>query len=181
MASDLSNPLLTKPKRATWVQTERSAHEAWGRLVAASPRAAALMHILVAYMDQSAAVVASYATLSKLSSMSVATVRRAIDDLKVRNWIQVVQVGGKGGANAFVVNSRVAWATRRDTLHMAVFSARVLADAADQDVETLDGPPLRRFPIMNPDELQLPTGPGEEPPAQPALEGLEPDLPALHE
>ena len=31
-----------------------------------SPRAAALMHHLVAHMDQSAAVVASYATLAKI-------------------------------------------------------------------------------------------------------------------
>ena len=71
--------------------------KAWGHLVHKSPRAAALMHHLVAHMDQSAAVVASYATLAKICGFSVATVRRAVDDLKSRQWIQVVQIGGKGG------------------------------------------------------------------------------------
>ena len=74
------------------------------------------MHHLVAHMDQSAAVVASYATLAKICGFSVATVRRAVDDLKSRQWIQAVQIGGKGAANAFVVNSRVAWAANRDML-----------------------------------------------------------------
>ena len=78
-------------------------------------------------MDQSAAVVASYATLAKICGFSVATVRRAVDDLKSRQWIQVVQIGGKGAANAFVVNSRVAWAANRDMLPLAAFTARVLA------------------------------------------------------
>ena len=104
--SKLSHPPLTRSARQTWVQTDRAAHEAWGHLVHKSPRAAALMHHLVAHMDQSAAVVASYATLAKICGFSVATVRRAVDDLKSRQWIQVVQIGGKGAANAFVVNSR---------------------------------------------------------------------------
>ena len=74
----------------------------------ASPRAAALAHFLVANMEATGAVVASYATLSKMSGMSVSTIRRAVDDLKAGRWIEVVQIGGKGGANAFIVNSRVA-------------------------------------------------------------------------
>ena len=130
-------------------------------------------------MDQSAAVVASYATLAKICGFSVATVRRAVDDLKSRQWIQVVQIGGKGAANAFVVNSRVAWAANRDMLPLAAFTARVLASPDEQDAETLDGPPLRRVLILRAGERQLPTGPGEDPPSQPAIEGMEPDLPSL--
>lgn len=179
MKSHMGTPPLTESKRQTWVQTERAAHESWGHLTVSSPRAAALMHQLVAHMDHSAAVVASYATLAKISRMSLATVRRAVDDLKSGNWIQVVQVGGKGGANAFVVNSRVGWAAPRDKLHLAAFSARVLAAAEDQDEATLTGPELRRLPVLRHGEKQLPTGPGEPPPHQPSLGGLEPDLPAL--
>ena len=179
MKSRMGIPPLTKSKRQTWVQTERAAHESWGHLTVASPRAAALMHQLVAHMDQSAAVVASYATLAKISRMSLATVRRAVDDLKSGNWIQVVQVGGKGGANAFVVNSRVGWATSRDMLHLAAFSARVLATSEEQDEATLTGPELRRLPILRHGELQLPTGPGEDPPSQPFIAEMEPDLPAM--
>ena len=178
----MTYPPLTESKRQTWVQTERSAHQAWGHLIAQSPRAAQLMHHLVAHMDQSAAVVASYATLAGICGYSVATVRRAVDDLKADHWIQVVQIGGKGGANACVINSRVAWAAPREQLPMATFSARVLASAAEQDAGTLLGPALRRVPhLMHPGELQLPTGPNMDPPTQPSLEGLEPDLPSIQD
>ena len=163
--------------RVTWVQTERATHEAWGMLTVSSPRAAALAHFLVANMEQSGAVVASYATLSKMSGMSVSTIRRAVDDLKAGRWVEVVQIGGKGGANAFVVNSRVAWSQSRDKMHLAAFSARVIADRDEQLF--IDDTPLRRIPTLMPGERQLPAGPGEDPPSQPAIPGIEPDLPAI--
>jgi hypothetical protein len=180
MSTPVTYPPLTTSKRQTWVQTERSAHEAWGHLIARSPRAAQLMHHIVAHMDSSAAVVASYATLAGICDYSVATVRRAVADLKAEHWVQVVQIGGKGGANAFIVNSRVAWAAPRDQLPMAVFSARVLASASEQDQDTLAGPDLKRIPqLMRAGERQLPDGPGLGPPVQPPLSGLEPDLPSV--
>jgi hypothetical protein len=90
-----------------------------------------------------------------------------------------VQIGGKGGANAFVINSRVAWSQSRDKLHLASFNARIIADMAEQ--QAVDDVPLRRVPVLMPGDLQLPTGPGEPPPSQPSIPGLEPDLPALSE
>lgn len=173
----VGSPSLADSKQVTWVQTERATHEAWGRLTTRSPRAAAMAHFLVAHMERTGAVVASYATLAKITGMSVATVRRALDDLKADRWIEVVQIGGKGGANAYVINSRVAWALGRDKLHMAAFTARVIADAEEQP--QLDDTPLRRIPTLHPGELQLPTGPGEDPPSQPSIPGMEPDLPSL--
>jgi hypothetical protein len=173
--------LLTDGQRQTWVQTERKAHEAWGQLILKSPRAAALLHTLVAHMDESAAIVCSYKVLSHLSGMSFSTVRRAIAELKADQWVQVIQIGGKGGGLGFIVNSRVAWATNRDKLGMAVFSARVLTLSEEQDPsDLLEGQPLRRIPTLRQvGEAQLPMGPGEEPPSQPSLVGLEPDLPAI--
>lgn len=165
--------------RATWVQTERATHEAWGMLTMRSPRAATMAHYLVANMEASGAVVASYATLAKITGMSVATVRRAIDDLKADRWIEVVQIGGKGGANAFIINSRVAWAQGRDKLPLAAFSARVIVDREEQ--QQIDTTPLRRIPVLQQGEMQLPTGPGVEPPSQPSIPGMEPDLPAVGE
>ena len=146
-------------------------------LTVSSPRAAALAHFLVANMEATGAVVASYATLSKMSGMSVSTIRRAVDDLKAGRWIEVVQIGGKGGANAFIVNSRVGWAESRNKLHLAAFSARVIADKAEQNY--IDDAPLRRIPTLMPGERQLPTGPAKDPPSQPAIDGMEPDLPSL--
>lgn len=171
--SKVSSPAQAVNKVSTWVQTERSTHEAWGRLSMRSPRAAAMAHFLCANMENTGAVVISYATLSKLTGMSIATVRRAIDDLKSDRWIEVVQVGGKGGANAFVINSRVAWAQSRDKLHLSAFSARVIADKEEQ--QQLDDTPLRRLPSLYPGEKQLPTRMDRNAP----IESLEIDLPDL--
>jgi len=179
MKSEMSYPPLTHSGRQTWVQTERASHEAWGRLTVQSPRAAALMHHLVAHMDQHAAVVASHATLAHISGLSPATVKRAVKDLKDGNWVQVVQLGGKGGALAFIVNSRVGWSASREMLPMAAFTARVLAIGSEQESAALSGPELRRLPVLRHGDRQLPSGPSETPPAQPSIDGLEPDLPSI--
>lgn len=173
----LGSPAAPDLKHRTWVQTERAAHEEWGQMVRRNPRAAALLHTLVAHMDHQAAVVASRSTLAELVGYSEATVKRAVADLKADKWIQVVQLGGKGGVNAYVVNSNVAWADNRDKLCMATFSARVIASKNEQT--DIDPAPLRRIPTLYPGERQLPTGPGAEPPSQPCIEGMEPDLPAI--
>jgi hypothetical protein len=181
MSTDMTRVGSSRPaesRKATWVQTERAAHEAWAQLVRSNQRAAALLHVLVANMDQQAAVVASRNTLARLVGYSEATVKRAVADLRADRWIDVVQLGGKGGVNAYVVNSRVAWAANRDQLPTAAFTARVLATAEEQDrIETTE---LRRIPTLYPGERQLPTGHGEDPPSQPSIDGMEPDLPALH-
>lgn len=178
MNSKLTHPRLTSD-RHTWVQTERAAHEAWGHLTVSSPRAAALMHHLCAQMDRSAAVVASHAALAALTGMSASTIKRAITDLKAGNWIEVVQLGGKGGALAFIVNSRVGWAASRENIHMAAFTARVLAVGSEQEQGHLEAPPLRQIPALRTGEMQLPEGNGEDPPSQPSIPGMEPDLPSI--
>jgi len=170
------------PTRGTWVQTERAGHEAWAHLISHSPRAAALMHILVANMDERGALVASQQTLAKLSGVSLATIKRAISELINKQWIQTIRIGGeRGGALAYVVNSRIAWADSRENLKMAHFSARVLISTEDQ--ESLGDGNLNQLPVMGPGDLQLPhgePGPEPEPPAQKMLTGMEtPDLPGL--
>jgi hypothetical protein len=175
--SPIGAPPLAQSKRQTWVQTERSAHEGWAQLVRTNQRAAALLHVLVSQMDSQAAVVASRSTLAQLVGYSEATVKRAIADLKNDRWIEVIQLGGKGGVNAYVVNSRVAWADSRERLPSARFSAVVIARRDEQD--RIESAPLRRIPTLYPGENQLPTGYGQEPPSQPSIDGLEPDLPAI--
>lgn len=183
MPTDLTrvgSPPLAESKKQTWVQTERSSHEAWAVLVRQKPRAAALLHTIVAHMDNQSALVASRATLAALENCSEATIKRAVSDLKDGNWVEVIQVGGKGGINAYVVNSRVAWANKRDRLPGAIFTATVLATEEEQ--ESIDTAPLRRISTLYPGELALPIeGAGEPPPMQPELDGLAPDLPTLRQ
>lgn len=173
----LGAPVRNKPGQ--WVQTERKAHEAWANLIARKPRAAMLLHHLVAQMGHQNAVVVSQKTLAKLMGCGLRTVQYAIADLVSEKWIQVVKLNGPGTVSAYVVNSMVAWGQARDQLHLAAFTATVVADAADQDATALEHHDLRKIPTLYPGERQLPTGPGETPPSQPLLDGMEPDLPAL--
>ena len=140
-----SSPL--ESRKQTWVQTERSVHEAWAALCSTKPRAAALLHTMVAHMDSRAAIVASRETLAELANCSVATIKRSVADLKEGKWIQVVQVGGKGGVNAYAINSRVAWGDERKHLPFAAFTATVLASRKEQEPQDLiESAPLRRLP-----------------------------------
>lgn len=166
-------------KIGKWVQTERKAHEAWAGLIARKPRAAMLLHHLVAQMGTQNAVVVSQKTLAKLMGVTDRTVRSAVADLIAERWIQVVQLNGPGTVSAYVVNDRVAWGQSREHLRTSVFSATVIADIEDQGPVTLDSAELRKIPTLYPGERQLPAGPGEDPPSQPNIDGLEPDLPAL--
>lgn len=170
---------LANPKPGQWVQTERKAHEAWANLIARKPRAAILLHHLVAQMGHQNAVVASQKTLAKLVRCSLRTVQYAISDLVSERWIQVVKLNGPGTVSAYVVNDRVAWGQPRGEMVLSVFSATVVADQDDQDPATMDSTDLRRIPTLYPGEQQLPSGPHEDPPSQPCLPDMEPDLPFL--
>lgn len=170
-----------KNKPGHWVQTERKAHEAWAGLIARKPTAAMLLHHLVAQMGHQNAVVVSQKTLSKLIGRSLRTVQYAVKDLVAERWISVVKLNGPGTVSAYVVNDRVAWGQPRDQLRLSVFSAAVVVDHDDQDESLLGHGDLRRIPTLYPGEQQLPTAPGEEPPSQPGIPGMEPDLPALTE
>ena len=168
----LGTPVAYGPR--TWVQTERKAHEAWGKLTMRSPRAAAVMHHLVANMGHQNAVVIAQKTLAKLTGCSVATLKRALSDLEAERWIQVVQIGQNGTVNAYVVNAQVAWGESRDQIgRLAVFQAAVVADAEDQPEGMLERSELRKLPIIYPPEEALAHGDGE-PGAQMSLPGMEP-------
>jgi DNA-binding transcriptional regulator YhcF (GntR family) len=169
-----------KVRPGHWVQTERKAHEAWASLIGRKPRAAMLLHHLVAQMGHQNAVVVAQNVLAKIMGCSLDTTKRALRDLEAERWIQIVRIG-KGKEAAYVVNDRVAWGQSRDQLpRLSVFSASVIADFEDQDALALDHVELRRIPTLYPGEQQLPTGDHDDPPSQTIFDGMEPDLPVLH-
>lgn len=168
-----------KPSRGTWVQTERAAHEAWAKLLSQSPQAAKLLHHLVARVGDHNAVVISQKTLASIMGVTDRTVRTAVKVLEAGRWIEVRQVGDRGTVNAYVLNRNVVWSGPRDGIRYALFSAAVVVSDIEQpDRDTLDQrESLREIPSLYPGEQQLPTGPGEPPPSEPSLPGLEPNLP----
>lgn len=175
------SPPAQKRPGGSWVQTERKAHEAWANLIGRKPAAARVMHLLVANMGEQNAVVISQKTLAKMMGSSIDTVQRALQVLVTERWVQIVKLNGPGTVAAHVVNDRVAWGRSRDDLRVSVFSAAIIADAADQDAVTMESVPLQRIPSLFSGELQLPAGDGLSPSSEPALPGMEPDLPALRE
>ena len=171
---------ITTAPSGTWVQVERAAMERWAKLAVSSPRASALMHVIVSQMGRHNALVTSQATLAKLADCSLRTVQYSLKTLRDGGWLEVRQIGPTGTACAYIVNDRVAWSGNRDGIRYSLFSAAVLVSDAEQPDQTELGaqPPLERIPTMHQGERQLPTGPGLDPPTQPPLVGLEPDLPA---
>ena len=169
-----------KQPKGTWVQTERKAHEAWAKLGGTHPRSAQLMHFLVANMDKQGALVISQKTLASMMECSVDTVKRALNPLKKDNWIEVVRIGSsKGGANAYIVNRRVAWADKRENQRYAIFDARIVVSSSEQEELIENQEKLKKLPTMGFSEIQLPSGDGEDPPSQQILPEMLPDIPAL--
>jgi hypothetical protein len=77
-----------------------------------------------------------------------------------------------GTVNGYILNSKVAWCDLRDNKKMALFSARIVADAEDQTERTLSTKQLRRVPMLHAPEEPLASG--EWPlDAQTQLPGLE--------
>lgn len=165
--------------QGTWVQTERSAHEAWMNLIAKSPVGAQIMHALTARLGDHNAVVISQVALAKIIGRSERAVRTALSVLKADNWIEVRQLGNAATVNAYIVNDRVAWTGRRDGIRYSLFSAAVVVSEEEQPDRGSLGQQaaLRRIPDLLPGEMQLPSGEGLPPVSQPILEGMEPDLP----
>jgi hypothetical protein len=169
----------TFAKGGSWVQTERSGHEAWARLSVKSPLAAAVMHVLVSRMGSKNAIVVSQKTLAKIVGVSDRSIRSAVAVLVEQRWVENVYLNGPGTVMAYVVNSAVAWSQERGKLHTAAFTATVIADKEDQKTPAITHRELRKIPMLYSGEMQLPTGEGEEPPSQPALDGMEIDMPSI--
>lgn len=175
---DQRETLPAKKKRGHFVQTDRAAHEAWARLGTKHPAASALLHVLAANVGDQNAVVASQKVLAKIMGSSTSTVKRALKTLEAGNWIEVAQIGANGTVNAYILNSRVAWAEGRDRLRYSRLQAEVLLSEDEQPAGSLDKAKeaLHQLPRLG--ELQIPAGQGLPPTSQPSFPGMEPDLPA---
>lgn len=166
---------IRRQPRGTFVQTDRSSHEAWAQLTARKPAASAVLHLLSASVGNQNTVVVSQKTMAKILGFTDRTIRSAIAELEAGSWLQVIRIGA-GRECAYRLNDRVAWADKRDNLRLSRFSAEVIADAEDQSERTLSTTALRKLPQMG--EIQLPAGDGLPPVSQPFFDGMEPDLPA---
>lgn len=172
----LHKTLPTPRVGGTWIQTDRSAHEAWA-ILSKKPAASAVMHILCANLGDHNAVVISQNELARLASISLRSVQRAVSDLVSDNWIEVRRVGGSAQVNAYIVNDRVAWQGQRDGIRYSLFSASVLVSEAEQTEKSEANREIPLRPLPQFGEAQVPFGEGLPPVSQRFLDGFEPDLP----
>lgn len=163
------------PDNRHFVQLARQASEAMSSLSQREPQAMSLLMMLIRHMDRRGAVVASRQTLAEIQGVSLSTIKRAVKVLKDERWVDTVRIGGKGGALAYAVNGRVAWADKRQKMpRYAYFQAKVLASETEQDEPIDDRPPLQAVPTIERGEEPVLSGPGETPPSQPELDGIDP-------
>lgn len=158
-------------RNTVFVQTENQAHEAWGKLTDTNPKAASLLHRLVALVDSQNAgvIVISNETLAQMTGWCVRTVQRATAALIKGHWVQRVQLSKT--VQGYAVNASVGWAGFAANKHqMAAFHATVIVpqEAIPEPVR------LRRLPVLYPPgEVALPIETGGEPGSQMQLSGME--------
>jgi len=177
-----TKPLTLKPtqvkgrsitRHTHFAMVELAALEGLGGLIQRAPKAAQLIVTLIRHMapGSGGVVVVSRETMRELLECSMPTVERALRLLMDEGWVQRIRIGG---AHALAINHRVAWMGDRGEIQHAVFGATVIASRSEQDAISLEPPPIRRVPIVRPGEEALAVGPGEEPPSQQLLAGVEP-------
>lgn len=140
-------------RQAEFVQLYRSAMRAMRELALEAPMAHAVLYVLLERINERNALVASNATLCKLTGKSRATITRALAELRARNYIETLRAGN---LTVIVVNQRVAWTT--DTAlrgRLAVFDARVIVSEDEQDNPRLGREPelMRLPPVLLPPEI----------------------------
>lgn len=145
---------LSQKDRTLFVQLYRSSMRALRNLTLEVPTAAGVLMVLLERMNRRNALVASQGTLCKLTGKGRTAIQNAMNELRKRNFIDVVKVGNIA---VIVVNARVAWTTDtalRDKL--AVFDAQVIVSASEQpDPEKLgsETPLIQLPPVLVPPEI----------------------------
>lgn len=162
-----------KGSAITWAQLNLAASEDLRGLMRRNRYAAELVLALIEHMQPGAAgvVVVSRQTMMEILECSMPTVERALRILISEGWVQRIKIGG---AHALAINHRVAWVGPRGEISRAVFGATVIASRSEQDALSLAPPPIRPIPVMRRGEVPLMDGPGQEPPSQPELVGVDP-------
>ena len=152
------------------------------------PVAFQLLTLITERMNRTNALVVSQATLSELLGVGRTTVHKAVRLLEQERWVQVVKVGT---ANAYILNSKVAWRDHSGKRYGS-FYAEVLVSQEEQQKtsEELEGVELRHVPVLMKGEKPLVSDEDLPPPDQKELlpptseefpcHGVDPDTGEIH-
>ena len=154
--NDVPAVLATLPvkERTLFVQLYRTAMRAMRSLAFEAPTAHGVLYVLLERMNQRNALVASQATLCKITGRGRTAIQKALNELRARNFIEIVRAGN---LSIIVVNKRVAWTTDTSLREkLAVFDAQVIVSADEQtgsDVLISDAPLVQLPPMLVPPEI----------------------------
>lgn len=124
-----------------------------------------LMH-MVENMSRSNAFMASQQSIAKALDVSPRAIKMAVSELESRKFIQIVKIGT---ANAYIVNTRVAWQGKRGARY-AHFHADIVAYEIEQSKDIDDETPLIQIPKAHPGERYLVANNPIDPPDQQEME-----------
>lgn len=123
---------ISEKLNADFVQLYRKNIEAIVELGKKSQLAVLIFVYLLKIIDKQNAVVISQETLCEIFQVSRMTMYRAQKELEKSSFIKIVKVGT---ANAYVINSELAWTTYANKKEFAIFTAQVIASKKEQKIK----------------------------------------------
>jgi hypothetical protein len=149
-----------------WLMMDKKPIQAMKRLAVAHPIAmGALMH-MVENMSRSNAFMASQQSIAKALGVTSRAIKTAVAELETQKFVQIIKIGT---ANAYIVNTKVAWQGNRGA-RFAHFHADIVAYEVEQSRDIDDTTPLNQIPRLEEGERLLVGNEPIEPPDQQEME-----------
>lgn len=168
--TNVSVPLRESEKSPTfgWLMMDKKPIQALKKLAISHPIAMGCLMHFVENMSRSNAYMASQKSIAEQLGVSTVAVKKAVAVLESGSFIQVVKIGT---ANAYVVNTKVAWQGRRGA-RFAHFHADVIAYENEQpfgkDLDNNES--LVQIPTLEPGERIFVCNNEIDPPDQQEME-----------
>ena len=110
------------------------------------PVAFQILTLITERMNRSNALVISQTTLCQLLGCGRTTVHKAVKLLEQENWVQVMKVGT---ANAYILNSKVAWSSYSGKRYGSFYAEVFVSEEEQQKTaEELSNVQLRHVPVL---------------------------------
>jgi hypothetical protein len=168
--TSVSIPIKEKevPPTFGWLMVDKKPIQALKKLAIAHPIAMGCLMHFVENMSRSNAYMASQKSIADQLGVSTIAIKKAVAVLENSRFIQIVKIGT---ANAYVVNTKVAWQGRRGE-RFAHFHADIIAyENEQQKGKDLDNDePLIQIPSAKPGERVLVGNEPIDPPDQQEME-----------
>ena len=150
------------PPNFGWVMMDKKPIQALKSLAIKHPIAMGTLMHMVENMSRSNAFMASQQSIAKSLGVSTVAVKKAVSVLESSKFVQIIKIGT---ANAYIVNTKVAWQGNRGA-RFAHFHADIVAYEIEQSKDIDDTSPLNQIPRLEEGERLLVGNEPIEPPDQ---------------